>query len=235
MTHLIKIMMMALLVAGHAWAQTNGDEDVNAYNGEKTALMDALWSGNIKKIKTLLDKGADPNLLRKGGDNIIVPISMSAVNSDLTHEQVADIVKMMIDHGAKLEVKDNTYGYTPLMWMIEYNQPEAVKVLLDAGASVDVKDSHDDTPLSKASKDGRLEIVKLLMARSNNNDDAQLEKSLCNAVWQKQMDVVKSIILQVKKMPACALYQSVNGDQLDMAGVLLAAEGNTHGLDKNNL
>ncbi|KAI1322672.1 ankyrin repeat-containing domain protein [Xylariaceae sp. FL0255] len=74
------------------------------------------------------------------------------------------IVKMLLDHGAKVNRRSPWYQMTPLMHASEKGHVEIVKILLDHGAEVDHKSPRVvTTALMHASENGHIEIVKILL------------------------------------------------------------------------
>jgi len=78
-----------------------------------------------------------------------------------------DVVKQLIDHGAKANLVEDGHGlrrnYYPLIVAAQKRKPEIVQLLLDAGAHVDVRDEDDSTPLYIACRNGRSDIARLLI------------------------------------------------------------------------
>ncbi|OAQ62928.1 ankyrin repeat domain-containing protein [Pochonia chlamydosporia 170] len=73
------------------------------------------------------------------------------------------IVKLLIDKGADVDLKDSRYGRTPLSWAAKNGHEAVVKLLLYKGAKVDPIDCKGETPLLWATENGHEAIVKLLL------------------------------------------------------------------------
>ena len=54
-----------------------------------------------------------------------------------------EIVKLLLEHGADINLPDN-YGHTALMMASLEGNTEIVRLLLDQGADVNVQDRFDD-------------------------------------------------------------------------------------------
>ena len=65
---------------------------------------------------------------------------------------------------------------------------ERVQILLDAGAPVDARDGEQRTPLMWAARDGKLEIVKLLISRDKELVASSCERSTTCMTKLKQND-----------------------------------------------
>jgi ankyrin repeat protein len=138
---------------------------------------------HFEMIRTLLDKGADPNLRMKSSTETrtvftnqwlreegATPFLRAAQSSDL------EVIRLLLDHGADPNIATDA-GVTPLMvasgigwvegityeWSRERNR-EVVQLLLDLGADVNAADTTDGrTALMGAAHKGRPEIIELLV------------------------------------------------------------------------
>ncbi|MBP3743528.1 MAG: ankyrin repeat domain-containing protein [Treponema sp.] len=97
--------------------------DLNAVSEDRgyTAVMDAVWRGNEKITKFLIDKGAELNTINKEGQtNLILAVGANREN----------IVKLLAENGADPDVKDmmgmSAYTYATLFKktkLVEILQP----------------------------------------------------------------------------------------------------------------
>ena len=71
------------------------------------------------------------------------------VASEKGHE---DIVKLLIDHRADINAKDNL-GETPLHKAAKYNHKKILRILIENEAGVNIKDKNGKTALDKGIKD----------------------------------------------------------------------------------
>lgn len=78
-----------------------------------------------------------------------------------------DVVKMMIEKGANINVK-NLNGQTPLHVAILTNNIEIAKYLIEKGADLNIKDCKGQTPLYLAILKNNVEIAKLLIKKGAN-------------------------------------------------------------------
>lgn len=85
---------------------------------------------------------------------------------DLAYEEFFDavqanrisVVRTFITAGINVNVKDERFGNTALIWAVQNNNKEIVQMLLDKGADVNVKNIYGYTALMEADR----EIVKML-------------------------------------------------------------------------
>lgn len=120
---------------------------------DSLAIMKIIEKGNLKSLNYKLDHGLNPNsllcnrttwsLIRNGSfsSDIVDDPLINYACSDGTSE----IVKTLIDHGAK--VNDPDGNNAPLAYAISSLNITMVKMLLEHGAYVNQKDSNEETPL----------------------------------------------------------------------------------------
>jgi len=77
----------------------------------------------------------------------------------------AEVVQLLLDHGAKLEDKANVSGATPLMVAAEENRVAVAELLIDRGADLSIPDRDGFTPLTQAWAKKQTEMVRLLKGR----------------------------------------------------------------------
>lgn len=148
--------------------------DVKSNIGHKTIMTHAVEAGDVETIKTLIEAGADINVLDKTEDSF--PLKVACDNGKY------DIVKILVDNGADVNLK-NKYNRTALILHQQYpalakEYLQIIKILLENKAEVNVQEKeYGSTPLISAipnmsdenphnltpGKDERFEIVKILI------------------------------------------------------------------------
>jgi hypothetical protein len=74
---------------------------------------------------------------------------------------------MLIDHGARLDMRDDLLKSTPLGWACRWGRRELVELLIRRGAPVREKDAEAwATPEAWARKMNHLEILEILEGHS---------------------------------------------------------------------
>ena len=85
----------------------------------------------------------------------------------MTEEERDTFARLLLDAGARLDVRDDLLRSTPLGWAVRWNRKGLVELLLEKGAPPDEPDAEDwASPFAWARKGGFKEIESLLMSRS---------------------------------------------------------------------
>lgn len=150
-------------------AVTNGDiEIIKAHlrqpsadidrplRGGNTLLHHACQHGHVEIVKCLLENGADPNRQVES----ITPL-MSACSSGADGPVVEDIVKILVDKGAVVNVSNN-HGVTPFMFACIHGHLEVVAFLIQA-AFLEATDNQGWTALFHAIENNQPEVVSILV------------------------------------------------------------------------
>jgi ankyrin repeat protein len=96
----------------------------------------------------------------------------------------ADAVKLLIEHGAKIDTRDDIIRVSPLMSVSMIGRTSMARLLIESGAEVCAVDTHGDTPLHHAAGSNRLDAVELLLC---NGADALAK----NELGETPLDVAK--------------------------------------------
>ena len=89
--------------------------------------------------------------------------AVAGSNAPKTDQERTDFARLLLDAGARLDMRDDLLRSTPLGWASRWGWVEMVKLLLKRGAPVDEPDAEPwATPRAWARKMGHVEIEKLL-------------------------------------------------------------------------
>jgi ankyrin repeat protein len=94
------------------------------------ALALAAQCGRANVVGVLLDAGEDPNRFNPPGTHAHTPPIHQAIAAGHL-----DVVKLLVDRGARLDIKDTIYQGTPLGWAKYLNQPAIAAFLREKGAA----------------------------------------------------------------------------------------------------
>jgi hypothetical protein len=119
---------------------------------DQTDLHSAAYDGDVKRVKELLKKGADPNTQSEDGDT---PLHVAASKGHF------DVVKLLLEHGADPNIQDE-YGLTPLHDAASMGHVDVVRLLLEHGADPSIRNRDGKTPLDLAKERGHREVASLI-------------------------------------------------------------------------
>jgi ankyrin repeat protein len=92
-----------------------------------TALYLACQNANPAIIERLLKAGVDPNSGSTEGETALMTVARTGV---------VEAAKVLLDHGAKVDAREEWHGQTALMWAVDEQHPAMVKELIAHGADV---------------------------------------------------------------------------------------------------
>ena len=118
------------------------------------SLADAAEQGRQDSVRSLLEKGTDPNQSQVDG--------MTALHWAVYHDDLTT-ARLLVESGA-ITGAGNRYGVTPLSLACENGNAEMVELLLRAGANPNAALRGGETPLMTAARTGRVGAVKSLLA-----------------------------------------------------------------------
>ena len=137
-------------------------------------LIDASQYGNLDRVRSLLDRGADIH----AEDDIAL--------RDASSNGHLEVVRLLLDRGADIHAVDDF----ALILASSNGHLEVVRLLLDRGANVH---ANDDWALRKASENGHLEVVRLLLDRGANVH-AKNDAALRTASIHARLEVVRLLL-----------------------------------------
>ncbi|WP_339048470.1 ankyrin repeat domain-containing protein [Candidatus Mesenet endosymbiont of Phosphuga atrata] len=124
-------------------------------------LVDAVEGNNIEKVRSLLEKGANPNI------GVIDPIAGNRTIMCIAAEEGnIEIMKLLLKHGADIDNGEKgTKGqnFTPLNAAVILNQEEAAIFLVKNGANIHYDDQNGSTPLHNAIYQQSRKLVELFL------------------------------------------------------------------------
>jgi ankyrin repeat protein len=131
---------------------------------------DSDQEGFFKCMALLLGHGINPNVSSRFGQTAM---NFAAARNGLSETARTRFAAMLLDHGARLDHRDDLLKSTPLGWACRWGRKELVELLIERGAAVNEPDAEAwATPLAWAGKMGHTEIAGLL--RSHGADSASI-------------------------------------------------------------
>jgi len=115
-------------------------------------------------MELLLAHGIDPDVARRGSTVLHFVAARDAALSEAARVRFA---AMLLDRGARLDLRDQLLKSTPLGWACRWGRKEMAELLLARGAPAQEPDAEPwATPLAWATKMGYPEIAALLQSRT---------------------------------------------------------------------
>ena len=154
-----------------------------------TCLMFAARYGHTETVRFLVGL-SQAHGSHKSDDGYSAVLEVAV---ELNH---ADVMQVLIDAGADIEVKGND-GRSPLLVASQCGNPQVVKVLVKAGADVCVTDSQGHTCLTTAASLGHTETMRTLLCMPEvdvNRSNISGDTALHHAVLPKHSAVSKLLI-----------------------------------------
>jgi TPR repeat protein len=120
---------------------------------QAVALIRAAADGDEKKVRQILAKGGDPNVVDEAGHTALI-------NACWRGQEAT--VEVLLTAGADQDYVGSD-GRTALGWAAANKYPDSVRTLIESGSSVDIPDQKGLTPLMRAAWLGYVEVSALLL------------------------------------------------------------------------
>ena len=168
--------------------------DLAENNDQQTALILASMLNHIEIVQLLLDHRANVNWRNKLGKTALIQVAFykksdklfdivdvsSGIHLDVEYLSQSlgssKIIKLLLDHGAEVDLQDND-GLSALMEASIAGNTEVVQLLLEHNASRNLKDKRGVNALALASAAEFPGIVRLLMNYGKKPNDINKESS----------------------------------------------------------
>ena len=120
--------------------------------------------GYFGSMAALLRHGIDPNVTRFGQTALHFA---AAHHGRIGEEDRARFASMLIDHGARLDLRDDLLKSTPLGWACRWGRPKLAELLIQRGAPVHELDAEPwATPAAWAEKMNHQDVATILREHS---------------------------------------------------------------------
>jgi len=136
-------------------------------------LLAAVRKGDAERVKAVLAQGVDVNAKSPYG---ATGLFFAADRGNI------EIIRILLDHGANVNVKDTFYGATALTWATQKERWDVIKLLLGKGATA-------DGVLMTAVEKGNAEIVKAVLERKDAIPAEALSGALGAATKNNQTEI----------------------------------------------
>lgn len=120
-----------------------------------TLLMTAAANGNVPLVEILLRVHANPLKINKYGESAL---ALAALNGHV------ELVRLLVEGGASV----NAPGWGAIHYAVFNGHATIVTYLIERGADVNVRAPNRYTPLMLAARNGRREVVRILLGAGAN-------------------------------------------------------------------
>ena len=135
-------------------------QPVRSLGDDRGSLPPVSADDLLRCLELLLQHGVDPNVARMGQTALHFTAARHGVPDEADRVRFA---AMLVDHGARLDLRDDLLKSTPLGWACRWGRSELVDFLIERGAPVNEPDGEAwTTPLAWAGKMGHAAIERLL-------------------------------------------------------------------------
>ena len=162
--------------------------------------MNAIESGNVALVDSLIRYGIDPNL---NIENYNTTPLMHAVDTSSV-----DIVEKLIKRGSLVDVADDT-GTTPLIYSIKTNKQEIASLLIKKSRNINMKDNKGASALHYAAKKGNELLFKQIMTRGADLQAVDIagNNALHHALVGRNSKIINNLI-DTKKLDLAHMNKS---------------------------
>lgn len=163
---------------------------------ENPEIVTAVLSGDLAKVKSLLDHGADVNAVSRVVRQSNNPEDYSFSASPILHiaikKKYDDIAELLIDKSAKIDMTD-AGGQTPLFLAVSVDNLKIVQKLVENGADVNQPElKYGMTPLENTSD---IKIINFLLdKKADPNHISKYGSVMHNGSYAGNEEILKTLI-----------------------------------------
>ncbi len=196
----------------------------------RTPLHQAAMFGHYECARLLIKNGAKLNLFTDGGYGQY-PIHLAAAGGYLK------IVKLLVDAGVKVDLECKGAFQQPAIFKAaEFGHCDVIQYFLDKKVDIDIQNNRGNTPLHIATRNGKLDVVKLLVKKGADlcidNCVQYGGTPLHLAARSVNLEVVKFLVKNDAPLEAVdnqgrtPLFSAIEAGRIDMIKLLLELGAN---------
>ena len=140
------------------------------------------------------------------------------------YEGQAELISLLLEHGANPNTPSGTERITPLMFAVRSGHEESVRLLLQAGAQADARDANGMNALHWAVAEKQAHLLPLLLATPHAKNTVNAALVTCNSNGEKYRASLRTGMTPLHTAAELADAESVR--------LLLQARANPHTVDR---
>jgi ankyrin repeat protein len=144
--------------------QNGADLNIQEPRYGSTALHIAVYNGFKGVVESLLDAGADIDAIDHEDRTPIYGTTQTG-NKYLT--------LFLLKKGAKINIKEKSFGFTPLHYAVNNQFKDIALILIDHGADINAEDHKGMTPLNQAIDNDDKPMIELLLSKGARAKETQ--------------------------------------------------------------
>lgn len=199
-------------------------------------IWDELKDGNIKIIESMLESKVNPNQT----DHSATTLLLMAVNQGRS-----DIVKLLLDKKANVNLANTTNGMTPLILAVRLGYPSIIDLLLNENKiNVNQTLNESDSVIHEAINANKIQSLKVLLKSGQFNhvlSDTSQHSPLILAIKCENYAMTKELIdskqvhVNFKNPinPIQPILSAVSTGNLSLVELLVAAKADVSAVDQN--
>ena len=145
------LLFLGLVFAGSFAASQEAEEPENF---PPQAIIIASYCGDENMVREIIAAGTDKDVRDSLG--------CTALHAAMYQNNLV-VIKLLLDNGFDLNAKDTKHGYTPLHTAVVANNAAAARLLIQYGADKGIRDMDRLTPLDKARRMDKQDMVRILI------------------------------------------------------------------------
>ena len=225
-------LRLALINGGDIQDWLITSKTIKSTDGSGNTALHYAAEWQLKKaIKSLVDKGAEPNAKNANGENPL----FSAVKTNNP-----DIITLLVEKGTLIHERDNL-GSTALHMAVRWDADKALEKLIKMKIDINAQNSSGKSALAEAALAGKTDLATILLENGAdvNSSDVTGVTILMDAIRSQNAKVVKLLL----KYNANSQIQEINGrnayheaaasGNLEIIKMIYKAGGNPLSRDKH--